>query len=257
MKNIHKISASAVIVSFLVIASSVFAQTTVTMGLSGHAGFSRPIVGTVSAISSPTSFTMSVQASSTTAITNYTVNTANTKVLRSGVAISASSIQINDKIAVMGTVLGTNITAKTIIDGILPQTTGPPGGQKGGRAGSTIGHSFASSTRAFDTNFVRPAALGLVTAIINSTSFNLAERTKTGTTTLTIDINSSTTYREGTTTAEFSNLAVGNLVAVTGTSASTNEILASKIMIMPAMKHVGNFGKGSNSKGFGGHKKGL
>ncbi len=249
MKNIHKISTGIAIAGLLVIAGAAYAQTAST-----NKGFARPIIGTVSAINSSTSLTMTVQASSTAAITTYTVNTSGSKILKSGVTTTVSNIQINDKISVIGTVAGTNITAKVIIDGVLPQTTGPPAWTKGGRTGSTIGHSFASSTRAF----VRPAAIGSVSSIIDSSSFNLAERTKTGTTTLTIDTNSSTTFREGTTTAEFSNLAIGNLVAVTGTTTATDQILASKVMIMPkiAFGKGNNFGKGMNGKGNSGHKKG-
>jgi hypothetical protein len=263
MKNIHKISTGIAIAGLLVIASAAYAQTASTnkgfFGHGGHAAFVRPIAGTVSAINGTTSLTMTVQASSTAAITTYTVNTSGSKILKSGATTTVSSIQVNDKISVIGTVAGTNITAKVIIDGVLPQTTGPPAWTKGGRTGSTIGRSFASSTRAFNKTFVRPSAIGSVSSIIDSSSFTLAERTKTSTTTLTIDTNSSTVFREGlpagqagTTTAAFSNLAVGNLVAVTGTTTSTDQILASKVTIIPKT----SFGKGMNSKGSSGHRKG-
>jgi hypothetical protein len=149
MKSIHKISTGIAIAGILVIASAAYAQGASTArGFSGHGGhapFSRPIVGIVSAINGQTSLTMTVQASSTAAITNYTVNIGSTKILKSGTTTSIGSIQINDKISVIGAVAGTNITATVIIDGVLPQTTGPPAWKKGGRAGSTIGRSFASS----------------------------------------------------------------------------------------------------------------
>jgi hypothetical protein len=241
MKNIHKISAGIAIAGFLVVASAAYAQNATTnKGFFGHGGsFTRPIVGTVTAISD-NDLIIDVQASSTAAITNYTINTSNAKVLKSGTTTSIGSIQINDKIAVIGTVSGTNITAKVIIDGILPQTTGPPAGKKGG-LGASSGHnrSFASST----LSFVRPTTIGSVSYIIDSSSFTLAERTKTGKTTMTINTDSSTMFREGTTTASFSNLAVGNLVAVTGTTTATDEILAGKVSIMPKMA----FTKGQKS----------
>ena len=256
MKSINKIPIAVAIVGFLVVASAACAQTASTtrgsFGHGGNASFARPIVGIVSSVDDSTNLTITVQASSTAAITTYTVNTSNSKILRSGATTTASSIQINDKIAVIGTVSGTNINAKIIFDGVLPQTTGPPAWEKGGRIGSTTGHSFASSTRAFDKNFVRPAAFGSVSAVTGDASFALDERTKTGTTTLTIDTDSGTAFREGTTTAEFSDIAVGNLVAVIGTTTSTNEILASKVTIMPevAFGKGNDFARGMNGKGF-------
>jgi len=247
MKNINRISAGFAAIAFLVVASAAYAQTVTTIGgaagHSNHKAIERPIVGVVTLVNNG-SISMTVQASSTAAITTYTVSTNGAKIIKSGATTTVSSIQINDKIAVIGTVSGTDIAAKTIIDGILPHTTGPPTGIKGGRFGSTTGRSFASSTQPF----VRPAAFGTVSAINGSSSFSLAEKTKTGTTTLSIDTNQSTVFREGTTTASFSTIAVGNLVAVSGTTTSTNEILASKVTIMQKT----TFGKGSN-----GHKKGL
>jgi hypothetical protein len=148
MKSIHKISTGIAIAGLLVIASATYAQTaSTTKGFfshGGHAPVARPIVGIVSAINGSTSLTMAVQASSTAAITNYTVNTGSAKILKSGTTASIGSIQINDKISVIGTVAGTNIAAKVIIDGVLPQTTGPPAWTKGDRAGSTIGRSKPS-----------------------------------------------------------------------------------------------------------------
>lgn len=250
MKNIQKISAGLAVAGLLAITGVAYAAT----GHGAHGPFTRPLVGTVSALGTG-SFSMVVQASSTAAVTTYTVETGNAKILKAGTTTLASSIQVNDKVAVIGTVSGTTVTAKTVIDGIVPRTTGPPTAHKGGRTGSISGHSFASSTRPF----VRPAAFGSVSAI-GQGSFSLAEHSKTGTTTFAIDTNTLTTYREGmpahaghagTTTASFSTLAVGNLVAVTGTTTGTDEILASKVSILPKM----NFGKGKLG-GWSGHFKG-
>jgi hypothetical protein len=255
-RNINKISVGIAIAGFLVITSVAYAQTAATAKTffehGRHAPSARPIVGTVSATNGSTSLTMTVQASSTAAVTTYTVNTSNARVLKDGTTTPASSIQINDKIAVVGTVSGMNVTAKVIFDGVIPHTTGPPAGNKGGHAGSTTGRSFASSTRSSFVKFVKPAAFGSVSAITSGSSFTLAQRSKTGTTTMIIDTDSSTTFRGGTTTAGFSNLAIGNLVAVTGTTTATDQILAGKVMIM----QQGNFGKGIAGKGFGGHKTG-
>jgi len=259
MKNTNKLSISIVVVGFFVVASAAYAQTaTTTKGFFSHGGhppFSRPIAGVVTAVNgSDLTVTVGEASSAVAAITNYTVNASTAKILRSGTTTTLSSIQISDKVAVIGTVSGTNITAKLIIDGILPHTTGPPAWKKGGHAGSITGRSFASSTRPF----VRPTAFGSVSAITSGSSFTLAQRTKTGTTTMTIDTDSSTTFREGTTTASFSNLAVGNLVAVTGTTTSTNQVLASKVMIIniTAIKSFRPLGKGNAGKGSGFHGNG-
>ena len=246
-RNINKISVGIAVAGFFVIASVAYAQTAATAKTffehGSHAPSARPISGTVSATSGSTSFTMTVQASSTAAVTTYTVNTTNARVLRDGTTTPVTSIQIGDKIAVVGAVSGTNITAKVIFDGIIPHTTGPPIGWKGGHAGSSTGRSFASSTRPF----VKPTTFGSVSDISSGSSFTLAERTKTGTTTMTIDTDSSTAFREGTTTAGFSNLAVGNLVAVTGTTTAIDQILAARVMIM----QQGHFRKWTAGGGFG------
>ena len=106
----------------------------------------RPIVGTVTENSNG-SLTLAVVASSTGAVTTYTVETGNAKVLRDGTTTTALNIQVNDHVAVIGSLSGSNVTARVIFDGVIPHTTGPPAWKKGGRTGSTIGRSFASSTR--------------------------------------------------------------------------------------------------------------
>ena len=265
-KNINRIGVAVASVGFLIIAGVAYAQTTATVKTffahGSHVASSRPIAGTVTSINGSANLILSVQASSTAAITNYTVTIGNARILKAGATSTVSNIQLNDKITVIGTVSGMNIAAKVIFDGVIPHTTGPPMGNMGGHAGSNTGRSFASSTRPF----VRPAAFGTVSSIASGSSFALSERTKAGTTTITIDTDSGTTFREGTTTAGFSNLAVGNLVAVTGTTTSTDQILAGKVDIMAKMpfgkgddgKAVpdGRQGKGLTGKGFAGHKMG-
>jgi hypothetical protein len=143
MKNIHKISAGLAVVGFLIFAGMAYADTGATtakfLGHGTHPLFARPIAGVVSVINGG-SLTMTVQASSTAAITTYTVNISSARILRSGTTTSIGSIHINDKVAVIGIISGTNITAKVIFDGILPQTTGPPAGEKSGH-GAGSGHN--------------------------------------------------------------------------------------------------------------------
>jgi hypothetical protein len=129
MKNIHKISAGVVVVGFLVIASAAYAQVSITsqdfFGRGKQEAFDQSIVGVVTAVKN-NDLIVDIQASPTAAITSYTIETGNAKVLKSGIISLVGSIQINDKIVVIGTVSGTNITAKIIIDGSLPLVRGPP-----------------------------------------------------------------------------------------------------------------------------------
>jgi V8-like Glu-specific endopeptidase len=123
VKNIHKISIGVTFVSFFFIIATVHADT-------GHISISRSalpesIPGVVTAVSN-NDLTVYVQTGSTAAITNYTVQASNTKFQRSGVISSASGIQANDKVIVMGTVSGINVIAHTIFDGTLPLVRGPP-----------------------------------------------------------------------------------------------------------------------------------
>jgi hypothetical protein len=238
----YTLSVTAVAGAYLAMAAVAFAAQGTTTGHSGgHPSFMRPLAGTVSAVGNG-SLTVSVLASSTAAVTTYTVETGSARILRDGTSTTASAIEAGDRVMVFGTLSGTVDTAKLIMDGMPQRATGPPAFHKGGQAGSFRGRSFASSTRPSSTAFAR---FGTVEAL-NGSSFTLAERTRTGTTTFAVDTDSGTQFREGTTTASFSNLAVGNLVAVTGTTTATDEILASKVMIFPKLPFP------INPKGFGG-----
>lgn len=57
---------------------------------------------------------------------SYTVDATSAKLTKTGKAITASSIAVNDQILVQGTINGTSVTATTIIDGganaVLPDT---------------------------------------------------------------------------------------------------------------------------------------
>jgi len=123
MKNIHKISIGVTFVGFFFVIATVHADT-------GHMGRSsltlpKSISVVVTAVSDNDQ-TIYVQTGSTDAITSYTIETGNAKTLKSGIASSVSSIQINDNILAIGAVSDTNITAKIIIYGFLPLVRGPP-----------------------------------------------------------------------------------------------------------------------------------
>ena len=124
MKNARKISTGFAVVSFLIFVGIAHAD----IGQGNHQLFVRPIVGVVTAVNDNDLIigVIDAQGSSTAIITNYTVETHNARILKLGTTILVGSIQINDKIVVIGTVSGTNITAKVIFDGVLPLVRGPP-----------------------------------------------------------------------------------------------------------------------------------
>ena len=110
----------------------------------GHVGMMVPgIFGTVTSINGE-SLTVAGHGGPNTATTTYTVDATNAKILKAGApgsktapaTITVSSIQINDSVAVTGTVSGTNVTAKTIIDGIMPRMMGMNMGGRGPMPGS-------------------------------------------------------------------------------------------------------------------------
>ena len=93
----------------------------------GHMGMVMPgVFGTVTAINGNI-LSVSGHGGPKTATTTFTVDATNAKILKVGApgsktsstTVSVSSIRVNDMVAVMGTVSGTTITAKTIIDGIM------------------------------------------------------------------------------------------------------------------------------------------
>jgi hypothetical protein len=101
-------------------------------GKGGMQGRKPGVVGTVSAVNG-TTLTVTSKArpnkgSSTTATVatpvTYTVDASNATVTKSGTASSVSAIAVGDTVMVRGTVSGTSVTAKTIMDG-MPHFTKP------------------------------------------------------------------------------------------------------------------------------------
>jgi hypothetical protein len=100
-------------------------------------GMAPGVFGKVTAISGDT-LTINGRAPGSTATTTYTVDATNARILMGGMygdkmgsstqAMSLSDIKVNDGVLVTGTVTGTNITAKTIVDGMMRMMMGnrPP-----------------------------------------------------------------------------------------------------------------------------------
>ncbi len=135
----------------------------------GHMGDMMPgVFGKVLSISGNT-LTISGHSAPNTATTTFTVDATNAKVVKGGMGmmggdmhgmpgmkgmatgtppaqttIPLSDIKVNDSVLVTGTVSGTNVVAKMIIDGIMPSMM--MGAGHGSRPGG------ASSTRPASTN---------------------------------------------------------------------------------------------------------
>ena len=94
----------------------------VTQGSQGLRAYNG-VFGTVSAISG-TTLTVTSNAQNGGTATTYIVDASSATVTKSGTASSVSAIAVGDTIMVRGTVSGTNVTAKTIMDG-MPHFTKP------------------------------------------------------------------------------------------------------------------------------------
>ena len=83
------------------------------------------IFGTVSAING-TMLTVDGRNASSTATTTYSVDASSAKILKGSATstISVSAITVGDKVTVQGTVTGTSVVAKLIVDGLPPRMMG-------------------------------------------------------------------------------------------------------------------------------------
>ena len=222
-------------------------------GDNGNGMMNRGVVGTVSAISGSTITLSGRQGfASTTTMTTYTVNASSAVVRKGNATSTVSAIAVGDKVMVQGTVTGTSVTAKVIIDGVYNQMMGGRG-QNGNRNNP----GSASSTPFMGNG--QPIVAGSITAISGST--------------ITVTTMSSTTYTVDATNAKIlqgpnpvslSTLTVGERVIVQGT-VNGNSVVATAIIdqvghiAAPGSTQQGqNNNKGQNqSKGFFGNIGGF
>lgn len=199
-----------------------------------HGGMMPGVFGTVSAINGTTititskGFAGYGHPSSTTAMptpTTYTVDASNATVVKDGASSTISSVAVGDTIVVRGTVSGTNVTATSIFDGVVPGGANPGGPMRGfGHGnGSSTGMWSASSTALFQGNG-EPVIGGTVTAITGST----LTVTNKSNVTYTVD-GSSAVVVKGNVSSSLANVAVNDNVliqgAVNGTSVTASTIL--------------------------------
>ena len=210
----------------LVLAVPAFAQTPGSQngGRFGRGMMGRGVVGTVSAING-TTLTVTGKSRSTTTPPTYTVDASNATVTKNNSASTVSAIAVGDTIMVQGTVSGTSVTAKTIRDGVVPQTQ--PAIQGNGQ----------------------PVVAGAVTGISGST----ITITNKSNVTYTVDATSAKFVVTGVTNPTISNVATGDNLVVQGTvngnSVTASSVIDQKVAQKPAgfmggmMNGIGNFFK--------------
>ena len=213
-KYVSFLLAGLLIVTFIV-ALPVFAQTPPA----GQArGFGRGmgnqqrqpgIFGTVSSVNGTNltvTSTSRVKPGSTVAATTttYTVDASNATVTKSNTASTVASIAVGDTVMVQGTISGTNVTAKTIRDGVL---RGPAQGQP-----KIQGNG-------------QPVVAGKVASI----SGNTITITNASNVTYTVDITSAKFVENGVASPTISNVVVGDNLVIQGT-VNGNSVVASSVI---------------------------
>ena len=226
----------------LIAVAPAFAATAPTGGAGGWGGgmHSGPMMsgsrmapgvfGTVTAISGDTLTVTQARrerpnATTTTAaaVTIYTVDATNAKVMKNGTSSTLSAIETGDTVMVQGTMTGTNVAATVIRDGIGGMMgRGGPGGFGGGKG---FGHGTSSTpiVSPIQGNG-EPVLGGSVTAITG----NSLTVTNASNVTYTIDVTNAKIVRNGTTTA-VSAIATGDSVVVQGTVSGTSVTATSVI----------------------------
>mgnify|MGYP001589157875 CR=1 FL=1 len=182
----------------------------------GHRGGGPGMGGAVAAIAlNGTSLTITGQDGTT-----YTVDTSKAKITRgfgpNTEALTLADIKVGDKIGVMGTISGTNITAKTIIDGVgMLRDKKTTGQEKTHIVGKILTVSPFSLT--IEVKPFRDHMMGASTETL----------------TYTVDSTSNTTVTKDGVTASLGDLAVGQMVIATGKVDSTAKTVgATKMNIM-------------------------
>jgi len=185
----------------------------------------------------------------TTTPTTFTVDATNATIFKNNATSTVSNIVVGDTVVVQGTVNGTNVTATTIRDGIIPMMNGAGRMHEGMGIGSTTyqgepGDShrgFGSSTGSTTVNNVapitgngQPVIAGNISAI-NGTSLIITNKSNI---TYTVEA-SNAKIVEGQNTITVSSLSVGDNVIVQG-SVNGTSVTASSVIDEKAPINNGN-----------------
>ncbi len=203
------------IVGMFALAGTAFAATTATAHRGGN--FARPaVIGTVSATNGETLTVTGKGFGQNATGTTYTVDATNATVAKNNTTSSAgdvSAIAVGDTVMIQGTVSGTNVTAKTIRDGVM-----------GGNMPRSGGRGEKAITTPAITGNGEPVVGGSVTAI-NDTTLTVTNKSDV---TYTIDASNAIITKGGATTT-LSSVATGDNVLVQGTVNGTSVVASSVI----------------------------
>ena len=177
-------------------------------------GRGRGVFGTVASVNGST-FTVTSKAwQKDGAAITYTVDATNATVTKNGASSSVSNILVGDTVSVLGTLNGTNITAKSIRDGVGM-------GQRKAIAPVIQGNGL-------------PVVGGSVTAI-NGSVLTVTNKSNV---TYTVDATHATIMKAAA-TSTIANVSVGDAVIVQGTVNGTSVVASSVIDQAQVVAHAG------------------
>lgn len=187
-------------------------QKKVGVGMMARGGgmVNRGITGTVTAISGSTITVSGRQGFATnTPATVFTVDASKAKIMKDNATGTIASIAVGDTIVVQGTVIGTNVAAITIRDGVIPGKKSESNGRFGEGKGNEKGKNATTSPIIGNG---QPVIAGSISAINGST---LSVTNPSGVS-YTVDVSSAKIY-QGNKVATLANVSVGDTVVIQGT----------------------------------------
>jgi hypothetical protein len=208
------------------------------IGMRGSSATPSGVFGTVASVSGGT-LTVTARtrpnASSTLSAPAivYTVDATNAKVVKNGATSTISSVNVGDIVMVQGTVSGTNVTAKTIRDG-MNGTMGRPGtfasSTRGmqGNAGNAFGRRPTSTKPVSGTPPFQGNGEPVVAGSISAMSGSMLTVANASNVTYTIDA-SNATFVKGGATSTIASVAVGDNIVVQGTVNATSVVASAVI----------------------------
>ena len=205
------------------------------------------VFGTVSAVNGTTISVASRGFAQNTATTTYSVDASNATIYKNNATSTISSILVGDRVFAQGTVSGTNVTAKTVRDGMMMGGGRPglPGGQNqvGGQNQLPIIKGNGQPVVAGTVSVISGTSLTITTSSNTSYSINAA----------------STTVSKNGVASTISSIAAGDYVVVQGPvngSSITASLIIDQVKATPSGNGKGNNGNGLGNGGSNGNKNG-
>lgn len=162
--------------------------------------------------------------------TTYTVDAAKAKITRgfgpSTETLTLTDIKVGDNIGIIGTVSGTTVTAKVIIDGV----------------GMIRGKEIGAAEKLHTVGTVVDVSPYSFTVTVKN--FHGKNKASAEATTYTIDTTSNTNVTKDGTTASLGDIVSGQMVIVTGSiNNDTKTVAATKVNIMTAQEKGNHFSR--------------